>query len=194
MQYFLAVAHAGSVSGAAQRLHVAASAVSRQVSKLEDAIGGELFQRRQRGMRLTEAGERLAMHLAGVSAEGERVLNRVKSLPPGDGLIVRLACTDGFANGLLPPVIERFRAANTGAQVHLSVVSPEDASRMLQQHHVDLALKYSVAPERRANSLYSELAPTCALMRPDHPLARRRSLTLAEVVRHPLVIAAEGMT
>ncbi|MEN9893784.1 MAG: hypothetical protein RLY78_4079, partial [Pseudomonadota bacterium] len=52
MRYFCAVADAGSVSLAAQRLHVAASAVSRQITALEDSLGVALFQRAQRGMRL----------------------------------------------------------------------------------------------------------------------------------------------
>ena len=58
LRYFLEVARTGSVNQAAQRLHVAASAVSRQLGKLEDSLGVVLFERQARGMTLTEAGTR----------------------------------------------------------------------------------------------------------------------------------------
>ena len=63
MRYFLEVADCGSVNQAAERLFVAASAVSRQVSKLEDSLGAPLFERRMRRMVLTPAGLRLQAHL-----------------------------------------------------------------------------------------------------------------------------------
>jgi len=50
IRYFLEVARTGSVSQAAGQLHVAASAVSRQIAKLEDQLGCALFERRARGM------------------------------------------------------------------------------------------------------------------------------------------------
>src|SRR5689334_14869492 len=63
MRHFLEVARSGSVSQAAARLFVASSAVSRQITKLEDSLGTPLFERHARGMALNAAGERLAAHL-----------------------------------------------------------------------------------------------------------------------------------
>ena len=59
-RYFLEVVRTGSVTEAAHRLHVAPSAVSRQVAKLEESLGCNLFDRQARGMALTEAGQQLA--------------------------------------------------------------------------------------------------------------------------------------
>ena len=53
MRHFLEVARSGSVNQAAARLFVAASAVSRQIAKLEDGLGTSLFERHPRGMTLT---------------------------------------------------------------------------------------------------------------------------------------------
>jgi hypothetical protein len=58
LRYFVVVARTGSVSEAARQLHVAASAVSRQIGLLEDALGLRLFERARRGMTPTPAGER----------------------------------------------------------------------------------------------------------------------------------------
>ncbi|MCH1999137.1 LysR family transcriptional regulator, partial [Achromobacter xylosoxidans] len=50
LRYFLEVARCGSIAGAAAAQHVAASAVSRQIAKLEDELGIALFERQARGM------------------------------------------------------------------------------------------------------------------------------------------------
>ena len=62
LKYFLEVARAGSIAEASQRLNIAPSAISRQISKLEAEIGVALFERRARGMNLSAAGELLAAH------------------------------------------------------------------------------------------------------------------------------------
>ena len=59
LRYFVEVARTGSISDASARLHVAVSAISRQIAKLENETGAPLFERRPRGMALSEAGERL---------------------------------------------------------------------------------------------------------------------------------------
>lgn len=65
LRYFLEVARCGSISEASVRLNVSASAVSRQIAKLELALDASLFERRARGMVLSEAGARLAAYEIG---------------------------------------------------------------------------------------------------------------------------------
>ena len=59
LRYFAAVARAGSIRKASEELHVASSAVSRQMQKLEEELGTPLFERLPNGLRLTQAGESL---------------------------------------------------------------------------------------------------------------------------------------
>lgn len=194
MRYFLAVAQAGSISAAAGQLHVAASAVSRQLAKLEDALGVALFERRQRGMRPTAAGARLAAHLRSTADDAERVIGEVQGLAHRSRPQLRLACTEGFAAGFMPAVIARFREVQPDAQVRLHVAAPDEVSALLLRAQVDLALKYCVAPEPGTQVQHGTLAPVFAFMKADHPLARRRTLRVADVVRHPLVLGAKGVT
>ena len=62
LEYFAAVAEAGSISGASRALHVAQPPISRQLALLEDELGVCLFLRTNKGIELTEAGRRLAQH------------------------------------------------------------------------------------------------------------------------------------
>ena len=80
LRYFLEVARTGSVNQAAQRLHVAASAVSRQLGKLEDSLGVVLFERQARGMNLTEAGTRLLAHASAHDAQALELVEQLQDL------------------------------------------------------------------------------------------------------------------
>lgn len=187
-RYFLEVARTGSVTEAAARLHVAASAVSRQIGKLEEGLGCALFERRARGMVLSEAGERLAAHLRHVAQDAERVLDEVRGLGAQRLARIDVASTDGFAAGFLPQVMADFHAANPWASVHLRVGSPADVSRWLLRGEVELGLKFSVAPERGLAVCFSARAPILAVMAPAHPLAQQQRIKVSELIRYPLAL------
>ena len=97
MRHFLEVARTGSVSQAAARLFVAASAVSRQIAKLEQDLGTPLCGRQPRGMTLTPAGQRLAVHLGNAVLDAEDAMEQVRHLGGRAAARVRVCCTEGFA-------------------------------------------------------------------------------------------------
>lgn len=194
IRYFLEVAQTGSVSQAARRLHVAASAVSRQIGKLEEALGCALFERKTRGMQPTPAGERLMAYVRAGNDDAEQVIAQLHGLAGQTSLQVRVACTEGFATGFMPGVMTAFRQAHPGALVELMVALPEEASRLLLQGEADVALKYTVAPEKGVTVRHAASAPVYALMLPGHPLARSRALGVGDVVKYPLALSARGMT
>lgn len=194
MRYFLEVAQAGSVNQAAARLFVAASALSRQIAKLEDGLGTPLFERHARGMVLTAAGARLAGHLRNALLDTEQVVEQVRGLGGQTTGRVRVCCTEGFAGGFMPALMRAFQATHPASQIELHVGAPDEVSRMLLHGETDIGLKYVVAPEPGLRVEHAASAPVLAVMRPDHPLARGRVVQLADVVRHPLMVGNPGVT
>jgi DNA-binding transcriptional LysR family regulator len=85
IEYFVAVAEEGHVGRAAQKLHVAQPAVSRQIRKLEDELRAPLFLRTPRGMRLSEAGTIFLRHareiLGGVEIARDAVQQTIATVP-----------------------------------------------------------------------------------------------------------------
>jgi DNA-binding transcriptional LysR family regulator len=193
-RYFMEVVRTGSVSEAAKIVHVAPSAISRQVAKLEESLGCTLFERQPRGMVLTEAGERLAAWVHATQQDTERVADEVRGLAGQRASRVQVACTEGFAPGLMPEAMVSFRAAHPGARIHLRVGAPDDVSRWLLRGEAELGLKFAVAPEKDLRIEHSRAAPIVAVMAPSHPLARARRLTLQDVVHHPLALPEAGTT
>ncbi|SFM69266.1 LysR family transcriptional regulator [Variovorax sp. OV329] len=194
MRYFLEVAQAGSVNQAAARLFVAASAVSRQIAKLEDGLGTPLFERQRQGMVLTAAGQRLAGHLRNTVLDAGQVIDEVRSLGGQSAGRVRICCTEGFASGFMQRLMGSFQAATPSAAIELHVGTPEEVSQRLLRGESDIGLKYVVAPEAGLHVEHAAPAPVLAVMRPAHPLARRRVVELAQAVRHPLLVGSPGMT
>lgn len=194
LRYFLVVAQLGSVSAAAAQLHVAASAISRQLTKLEAALGLALFERKHRGLALTPAGSELATRLRSTAEEVDRLIAQVQGVAQQSSPQIRVACTEGFAPGFMPGVMNRFREVFDRVRFQLVVAPPQEVSRLVLHAQADLGLKYSVAPERGTLTHLSALAPVQALMRPGHPLATRAKVRMAEVVRYPLVLPTTGNT
>lgn len=194
MRYFMEVAQAGSVSQAAARLFVAGSAVSRQIAKLEDGLGTPLFERQRQGMVLTAAGQRLAGHLRNTMLDADQVLQEVRSLGGQAAGRVRVCCTEGFASGFMQRLMSDFQAAQPTAAIELHVGTPEEVSQRLLRGESDIGLKYVVAPETGLHVEHAAPAPVLAVMLPEHPLARRRTVELAQAVRHPLLVGSPGMT
>ncbi|MBU9679125.1 LysR family transcriptional regulator [Burkholderia multivorans] len=194
LRYFVEVARTGSLSDASARLHVAVSAISRQIAKLESELGAPLFERRPRGMALSEAGERLLGFAQRSLLEAEHVMKEIGGLDALHGSLLKIACSEGFAIDFLPGALATFKARHPGVDFSVWVVSPADATRRVREGDADIALTFSLAPEKGVRVEHTERAPIFALLRRDHPLAAREAVSLADVARHPHVLPEAGTT
>lgn len=194
LRYFYHVGRTGSLTAAADKLHVAVSAVSRQIAKLEEETGVPLFERRARGMHLTPAGEVLMSYARRSFLELEQVMAQVKGINAVGQSMVTIASSEGFAWELLPVVTARFREIYPGIQFRLHVVAADRASQLVLDGAADIAVTYSLTPAEGLMILHREPAPICALMCQEHPLASRHLLSLSDLQAYPLALADEGST
>lgn len=193
-KYFLAVMETGSLAAASARLHIAPSAISRQIALLEEAVGVSLFERRRRGMVLTAAGQALADHALRVRLEEEAILQSLRTQDYAQAHLIRVAATEGLSRYFLPGVMADFSVRMPQAQFALKVGSPNDCLEQVKNGDVDLAVVFSTAPVPDVEVNHSCRSPLFAIMRPDHPLAGSRSLTLAKLQAYPIVVPGEEST
>lgn len=194
LRYFLEVARCGSIAGAAAAQHVAASAVSRQIAKLEDELGIALFERQARGMALSEAGRQLAAYANAAALEAERVTTGIRQRSALGDVTIRLACTEGFAHRFLPQCMADFKRVRPEARFHLLVERPEEVNRLVLEGLSQLALRYTVAPDERLKTELQCRAPVYAVMCRRHPLAARRSVGVRDLAQVPLSLGDPGTT
>lgn len=194
LRYFLEVARCGSIAGAAAAQHVAASAVSRQIAKLEDGLGIALFERQARGMELSEAGRQLAAYANAAALEAERVTTEIRQRSHVGDVTIRLACTEGFAHHFLPLSMAEFKRMRPEARFHLHVERPEEVSRHILEGLAQIALRYTTAQDDRLKTELLTRAPVYAVMCRHHPLASRRSVSMRDLVNVPLSLGDQGTT
>lgn len=183
-----AVAGRGSVSGAAESLHLTPSAVSQQMGKLERAVGGRLVEPAGRGIRLTPLGEQLAARADDILALVERTEAEVQE---GSDRVVGTLVVGGFATAVRALVAPALRALGDGFPdlvVKAHEMEPTEAVPQLERGQVDLAIVDTWAdlpmsiPERLAHEpLLDDVADL--VMPADHPLAGHDVVSLDQVPR-----------
>ncbi|HEY0878811.1 MAG TPA: LysR family transcriptional regulator [Zeimonas sp.] len=188
LRYFREVARQGSLRRAAERLFVAQSAISRQIAALEEELGVQLFERRARGMAPTAAG-RLLLEFADdtrVRLDALRAqIHEYELLHRGH---VEIACVEGLLAGLMPAFTERFLAGHEGLNLTVSAYGSHRVAELVAEHEVDFGIVFGGSPRRDLLELAFMNQPLCAIVRPAHPLARRRKCRLADVAPWPIVL------
>ncbi|MCM2389429.1 LysR family transcriptional regulator [Streptomyces albipurpureus] len=137
-----AVATTGSFSAAARTLGCTQPAVSQQMKALETSAGTPLLIRTGREMRLTQAGEALVRHAAGILAgltAAEEEIAAIAGLRAGR---VRLVSFPSGSSTLVPAALAALRAAHPGTQVSLVDAEPPRSVEMLRDGDCDVALAF----------------------------------------------------
>ncbi len=150
MSIVLAVAEAGSLSGAARRLNTPPATASRKISELEDHLRVKLFDRSARKLMLTEAGSSYVAALKRILAdisEAERSASGEYTAPTGELIVT---APTGMGRMHLIPILAEFLAAYPDISVHL-VLGERIVS--LPEEHVDVALRIGVLPDSRLMAL-----------------------------------------
>jgi len=143
LRVFLAVARAGSLSGAARTLGVNHSTVFRRIGAFEELLGVRLFERLPNGYLLTPAGEELRDGALRVEEEIDGLARKVTGQDLRLSGTVRVTTIDMLAFGLLPRHLARFRDAYPGIEVDLVV---GNATLNLGRREADVALRVGNAP------------------------------------------------
>jgi DNA-binding transcriptional LysR family regulator len=190
LEVFLAVARVGSVSGAGEVLAMSQSAVSGALGDLERQFGRQLFDRVGKRLRLSELGQ-------AVRAQAEGVLDRAAELEAafeGRAAVgrLRVGATLTIGNHLVAPLMARFMREHGGAELTLGVANTEEISRRVANFDIDVGLvegeiqhpDLEVLPWRE-----DELVVFCA---PDHPYAKKRALTDADLRAARWIVRERG--
>ncbi|MFM2479872.1 LysR family transcriptional regulator [Celerinatantimonas sp. YJH-8] len=188
MRYFLEVVRSGSISEAASRLNVAASAVSRQISGLEDKLDTPLFERRKSGMIPTAAGELLAAYAFRNQLETEKVAKEIQELQGLQRGEIKLVCTAGFSLDFIPQVIASFREKYPHINFKLSIAVAEEVVRRIVEGECDVGVTFSQIPMENLHVAYRCSSPLMAVVPHHHQLAHKKRVTLNQLSGYPIAV------
>ena len=182
------VARAGSIRQAADRLHIAPSAVNRRILDIEEELGTPLFERLPRGMRLTAAGELFVAYIRSRSAQLEQVRSEIEDLQGLRRGSVKVVASQALAPTFLPRAVASFRATHPQVGVQVSIADHLKAVRSLRNFETDLALVFNLAPDSDIDRLAEIEQKLMAIMHRSHPLAHKSELRLRDCLEYPLIM------
>jgi LysR family transcriptional regulator, transcription activator of glutamate synthase operon len=192
LKYFIEVAKYEHFSKAADSLHIAQSALSRQIGLLEKELGVELFEREGRNVKLTPIGKMFA----------DKAVIALKTIDDAKRLIeeyvdpehgtIRIGFPSSIASGTLPTIISAFKQRYPDVKFHLRQGSYPFLIEGTKRREIDIAFIGPVPvsdPDLHANILYSE--QFVVLLPSHHPLAKESRISLNRLQKESFVLFPE---
>src|SRR2546421_2952327 len=189
LRYFIGVAEEENVSRAALKLHVSQPALSRQVRDLEDELGFLLLERSAKSVRLTDAGKVFLIEARAVLQRAEDAVKAARAVATGGGGELHVGYAPSLTARILSPTLRAFQAELPNVRVRLHDFSTEEMLTGLRDGKLQIAFVVRLSPALLRGLRFEELArdSMCLAVAPKHLLAGRRTVTLAEVAREPLI-------
>ena len=188
LEAFVRVARAGRLGPVAAALFLTQPALTSRLQRLEREVGGPLFSRSRRGMRLTPAGRAFlpyAERLLETIGEGSRL---VSDLTAAGGGALTIGAPPAISTYLLPGLLRELTVADPGIELSVRGGHSDEVLEMVLRDEVQIGLIRELAPHPELESeriFEDELVLVCA---PDHRLAQRGSVTIEQVAAERLVL------
>ena len=194
LRYFLAVAREGSVTHAAQRLHISQPTLSKQLKDLEGELGKKLFVRSSFSVRLTEEGMLLRKRAEEILDMVDKTEEEFKALGELDGGDVRVGAAESDGIKHLARHIRALQTQYPRIRVHVYSGDRSDLAERLEQGLLDFAVlvesndlsKYNYLPLPGADSWG-------VILRRDHPLAEKGAFSPGDLLDVPLICPRQGL-
>jgi len=190
---FVTVAEVGTVCKAAERLHVAQPALSRQIANLEDELGLKLFDRVGRRLRLTSEGEQLLNDCRGLLNYARALGEQAQVLRRGDVGVLRVSASPHLIEGIFPDFLRHYAARYPNVQVRLvDAAAGGEGFAMLERGEIHLmqTIVRAIAPAEQRFASHP-LAPMemLAACHPKLSLGAHGAVEIERLAPYPLLQA-----
>jgi DNA-binding transcriptional LysR family regulator len=187
-KYFNEVAAAGSIRRAADRLHVAPSAISRQIALLEHSLGIMLIERSNTGIQLTPAGMMLERYTRKMVRDLDRIheaIRNLKGLRQGE---VKIWVIEAVVQAVLPRIMTEFNETYPAIKFSINTESSDRTIEAIINDEIDIGIVFNLGNRPSVEVIKQCPAPVQCLVSPGHPLAHHHSVTLEEICSWPIAL------
>jgi DNA-binding transcriptional LysR family regulator len=171
LSYLFAAVEAKSIRGAADRLDIEPSVVSRQIQILERELEAVLLDRHGRGVDATDAGrlvlEYYRRHLSNEATVLSQ-LEELKGLQRGD---VHIAASEGFIESLIETVLHEFNRKYPNVRITLNATPASSIVKLVAEERINIGLAFAPPPSNRVQIFARKRHPLYVIARHDHPIA-----------------------
>ena len=193
LKYFVKIAETLNFSEAAKSLFITQSTLSQQIRQLEQEVNAQLFERNNHNVRLTEAGEELLPYARQTLKTSQACLDRIQDLQQMLAGTLNIGVTFSFSP-ILTEALFAFIKLYPKVKLNIYYKPMAELMKMLEHDEVDFALTFRPAElnkEIESHFLFDN--HLAVIVREDHPLANKESVSIAELEYYDLVLPAKGL-
>lgn len=192
LRHFVAVAEELHFGRAAQRLYLSQPALSRQIRRLEEQVGTQLFARTSRRVELTAAGDVLLQAARRALEQVERAVDDARRASRGESGYLRVGLRESAAVALLPALVRWYRQRFPGVTLTLDELDDYEQCVRLTDGRLDIGFVRSVPITRDVVSEVLLDEPYAAVLPESHPLAGSARLSLSALADEQFVLWRRG--
>lgn len=182
LRLILAIERHGSLSQAAEEVHIAVSAASRRIRFLEDSLGFQLIDRTSRGISLTAAGRAVADHARRIGADIDRLEDALRDIGEGALEPLRLSVAGPALCDDLPDRLAGFLTAYPRVRLSLEEHTSDTVADDVLQGRAELGVLLGQDSHPGLSLTLYRPDRLGIVVRPDHPLAAHREVTIDQVL------------
>jgi len=187
-KYFNEVAETGSIRRAADRLHIAPSAISRQIALLEHSLGVMLLERTSTGIRLTPAGMILERFTRKMCRDLDRIHESIKNLKGLREGEIKIWVIEAVVQTILPRLMTNFNENFPAIQFSINSESSDRTIEAIIRDEIDIGIVFNMGERSGIEVIKRFPAPIQCLVSPKHPLAQHKTLSLREICAYPVAL------
>lgn len=193
LKYFVRIAETLNFSEASRTLYVTQSTLSQQIKSLEEELGSLLFQRDSHSVTLTESGQMLLPLARQTLMDASSCKEQIKDLQEMLTGELNIGVTYSFSP-ILTETVKNFMKEYPGVKLNIQYKNMEELMGLLRRREVDFVLSF------KSNRPYDEIEShnlfedkLSVIMRKDHALASKSSISIGDLTKHRLAFPAKGL-
>jgi DNA-binding transcriptional LysR family regulator len=188
VRYFLAVAEELHFTRAAEKMHVAQPALSRQIRQLEEEIGAKLLERTNRRVELTPAGEVFRTRALIAVEQMNRAAADAGQAGRGEAGSLSIGFVSSAVWGVLPHLLRQIRRKTPNADIELRELEPAEQLRDIRERHLDFGMMHAVLDQADLTTVVIGRDPLIVALPEKHEAAKKTSVALKSLANETFLI------
>ena len=194
LQYFLAVAREGSITSAAEQLHMTQPPLSRQLKDLEDELGVQLFIRGNRKITLTEEGRMLRQRAEEIVTLMEKTKSEIGEIPGSISGELYLGCGESRAISLIARAAKRLHKRYPKIRINIYSGNAEDITEKRDKGILDFGVFIGATDLSKYDYIKLPCSDTWGLVvRKDSSFAEKESIKAQDLITQPLICSRQAL-
>jgi DNA-binding transcriptional LysR family regulator len=187
LSLFRHAVEAGSITGGAERAHLALAAASTRIRNMEEALGAALLMRGRHGVTPTQAGRTLLQHARTMLRQAERLREDLGAYAGGLAGQIRVLSNTNALTEFLPEALSSFLATHPNVSVDLEERLSDEIVGLIAEGVADLGIVAATVDTSALKTFPFRKDRFVLVVAPTHPLAKRSKIAFAQVLDHDFV-------